>query len=84
MSYIAHLAGFVAGLLLGMVTLRNLREHSWEVALKWTGLVVFVCLIVAAVVIQIVFPNLVGLQPPMPTRSPLQQLQETTAVDVTI
>ncbi|XP_045581868.1 rhomboid-related protein 2 [Procambarus clarkii] len=67
-SYVAHLAGFCAGLLVGMVTLRNLREHRWEIILKWTGLAVFLCLITAAIVIQIVFPDLVGLYPPMPKK----------------
>lgn len=68
-SYIAHLAGFAAGLLLGMVTLRNLKEHRWEVILKWTGLLVFLALIAAAVVIQVAYPDLVGLYPPMPERN---------------
>ncbi|XP_063841418.1 rhomboid-related protein 2-like [Scylla paramamosain] len=68
-SYVAHLAGFVAGLLLGMVTLRNLKEHRWEVALKWTGLAVFLALIAAAVVIQVAYPDVVGLYPPMPENS---------------
>lgn len=68
MSYVAHLAGFAAGLLLGMVTLRNLKEHRWEVVLKWTGLAVFLALIAAAVVIQVAYPDLIGLYPPMPER----------------
>ena len=67
-SYVAHLAGFVAGLLLGMVTLRNLKEHRWEIALKWTGLAVFLALIAAAVVIQVAYPDVVGLYPPMPEK----------------
>ena len=68
MSYIAHLAGFVAGLLLGMVTLRNLKEYRWEAVLKWTGLAVFLALIAVAIVIQVAYPDLVGLYPPMPER----------------
>lgn len=67
-SYVAHLAGFVAGLLLGMVTLRNLREHRWEIVLKWIGLAVFLILIIAAITIQVAFPDLVGLYPPMPEK----------------
>ncbi|KAG7153380.1 Rhomboid-related protein 1-like [Homarus americanus] len=76
-SYVAHLAGFVAGLLVGMVTLRNLREHRWEIILKWIGLTVFLCLITAAIVIQIVFPDLVGLYSPMP-----EKLTVETATDI--
>lgn len=75
----AHLAGFVAGLLLGMVTLRNLKEHRWEVALKWTGLAIFLALIAAAVVIQVAYPDLVGLYPPMPESSVSGKLLEGQA-----
>lgn len=77
MSYVAHLAGFGAGLLLGMVTLRNLKEHRWEIALKWTGLAVFLALIAAAVVIQVAYPDLVGLYPPMPERAASGRLLAT-------
>lgn len=79
-SYIAHLAGFAAGLLLGMVTLRNLKEHRWEVALKWTGLAVFLALIAAAIVIQVAYPDLVGLYPPMPARGVSNKLLVTEVV----
>lgn len=65
-SYVAHLAGAVAGLLLGMVTLRNLKEYKWEQALKWTGLVIFAGCLIAAIVIQVAFPDLVGLDPAFP------------------
>lgn len=68
-SYVAHLAGFVAGLLVGMVTLRNLKEHRWEIVLKWIGLSIFLMLIAAAVTIQVAFPDLVGLYPPMPEKA---------------
>lgn len=80
----AHLAGFVAGLLVGMVTLRNLREYRWEVVLKWIGLVVFIALITAAIVIQVFFPDLVGLYPPMPERNPLADLVDEVARNVDI
>ncbi|KAK3861336.1 hypothetical protein Pcinc_044501 [Petrolisthes cinctipes] len=83
-SYVAHLAGFMAGLLVGMVTLRNLREHRWEVVLKWVGLVVFLFLVTAAIVIQIFFPDLVGLYPPMPQRKPLADLVDQVIGNVDI
>lgn len=75
-SYVAHLAGFGAGLLLGTVTLRNLKEHRWEIILKWTLLAVFIILLIAAITIQIAFPDLVGLYPPMPERTGLLKVAE--------
>ncbi|XP_071537732.1 rhomboid-related protein 2-like [Panulirus ornatus] len=83
-SYVAHLAGFVVGLLLGMVTLRNLREHRWEIILKWLGLAVFLCLIIAAIVIQVVFPDVVGLYPPMPARQPFQNLMAENTSEIIV
>lgn len=74
-SYVAHLAGFGAGLLLGTVTLRNLQEHRWEVILKWTLLAIFLLLTIAAITIQIAFPDLVGLYPPMPDRQTFGELK---------
>lgn len=74
-SYVAHLAGFGAGLLLGTVTLRNLQEHRWEVILKWTLLAIFLFLTIAAITIQIAFPDLVGLYPPMPDRQTFGELK---------
>ena len=49
-SYTAHLAGAVAGLLLGLVLLRNLRHQTWERALWWCGLLLFLGLFIGAVV----------------------------------
>lgn len=80
----AHLAGFVAGLLVGMVTLRNLREYRWEVVLKWIGLVVFLALMAAAILIQVLFPDLVGLYPPMPERKLLADMVDQVVKSVDI
>lgn len=40
-SYAAHIAGAVVGLLLGIVVLRNLRELKWERVLWWAALLTF-------------------------------------------
>lgn len=61
-----------------MVTLRNLKEHRWEIALKWTGLAVFLALMAAAIVIQVAYPDLVGLYPPMPERGASGRLLDTS------
>jgi len=41
-SYISHIGGFVAGLLLGIVILRNLRLKSWEQYAYWIALALFI------------------------------------------
>lgn len=39
-SYGGHLAGFASGILLGLICLRNVREHSWErEAKKWAAFI---------------------------------------------
>lgn len=60
-SYSAHVAGFIAGLLVGMVALRNLKEHRWEVILKWIGFAVFLLLLLIGIIIHIFFAKEVGL-----------------------
>lgn len=49
-SYVAHLAGALVGLLLGVVVLRNLRVHTWETALWWLCLLLSLGLFLAAIV----------------------------------
>ncbi len=49
-SYAAHLAGAVAGLLLGVVVLRNLRVRHWERAVWWLSLLLFLGLFLAGIV----------------------------------
>jgi len=49
-SYVAHLAGALVGLLLGIVVLRNLREHKWERVLWWFCLILFLILFLAAII----------------------------------
>ncbi|KAB7493922.1 Rhomboid-related protein 1 [Armadillidium nasatum] len=60
-SYSAHVAGFIAGLLVGMVALRNLKEHKWEIVLKWAGFAIFLVMVILAIIIHIFFPDVVGL-----------------------
>lgn len=69
-SYSAHVAGFIAGLLVGMVALRNLREHRWEVILKWTGFGIFAVMVAFAIMVHIFFPELFGLYTNPYTRFP--------------
>jgi len=56
-SYTAHLAGAVAGVLIGNVVLRNLKVHRWERAVWWASLAAFLVLIAAAVIVNVAAPD---------------------------
>ena len=49
-SYTAHIAGGVVGLLLGVVLLRNLTYKTWERAMWWCSLLIFLGLFLGAIV----------------------------------
>ncbi|CAI4228814.1 unnamed protein product [Auanema sp. JU1783] len=50
-SHLSHLGGFVAGLLLGVLLLRNFRKHRWERVIWWFSLTVFLILLSASIVL---------------------------------
>ena len=52
-GYMAHLGGFVGGLFLGIVVLKNFRVYKWERVLFWLSLVVFLVLLVIAAIINL-------------------------------
>ncbi|XP_075227208.1 rhomboid-related protein 3-like [Lycorma delicatula] len=54
-GYQAHLAGAVAGLLLGIYVLRNLEVYSWEKILKWICFTLYIILTVLAILYNIIF-----------------------------
>lgn len=56
-GYTAHLAGAVAGLLVGVFMLRNLNVRPWEKKLCWFCIVIYVLLIGSAVIWNAVFPE---------------------------
>uniref|UniRef100_A0A7I4YAS0 rhomboid protease n=2 Tax=Haemonchus contortus TaxID=6289 RepID=A0A7I4YAS0_HAECO len=58
-SYVSHIGGFVAGILLGVVILRNFRRHKWEARLWWASLVAFVFFIVICIVL-IIAPDMLS------------------------
>lgn len=45
-SYAAHFAGALAGLMIGLVCLRNLRVHKWEKILGWILFAIFILLMI--------------------------------------
>ena len=54
MSYVGHIAGATAGLLLGIVVLRNLMEEPWEKYLWWTCLLVLALLFTVGIIWNVV------------------------------
>lgn len=56
-AYIAHIAGALAGLLIGHVVLRNLRPLRWERVLWWISLVTFLVLIFIMALFNAVAPD---------------------------
>lgn len=47
----SHIGGFLAGLLMGIVLLRNFKLRKWEVYAWWFSLVAYVLLVSVCVVI---------------------------------
>ncbi|XP_063982276.1 rhomboid-related protein 2-like isoform X2 [Diachasmimorpha longicaudata] len=48
-GYVAHLAGAIAGLLVGINVLRNLEVQTWEKALWWASIFTYTALMAAAI-----------------------------------
>ncbi|CAJ0598711.1 unnamed protein product [Cylicocyclus nassatus] len=57
-SYVSHIGGFVAGVLLGIVLLRNFRRHRWEGNVWWTALAVYT-FFVAVCIVLIIAPDFI-------------------------
>ncbi|KAG8232726.1 hypothetical protein J437_LFUL013319 [Ladona fulva] len=56
-GYAAHLAGAIAGLLVGINILRNLEVRQWERVIWWASLVLFAALMIGAVIWNAAFPE---------------------------
>ncbi|VDP17877.1 unnamed protein product [Soboliphyme baturini] len=55
-SYVAHIGGFVAGLLMGIVILRNFSKKSWERVVWWIALVGYIILVLFCIFWNIFYP----------------------------
>lgn len=55
-GHMAHLAGAMTGLLIGVVMLRNLRKENWERYCWWTSLLLFIVLVTCGVLLNIFLP----------------------------
>jgi rhomboid-related protein 1/2/3 len=56
-GYAAHLAGAVAGLLVGINVLRNLEIKSWERKVWWISITLYTTLMLAAIIWNAAFPS---------------------------
>ncbi|XP_060806549.1 rhomboid-related protein 2 [Amyelois transitella] len=52
-GYVAHLAGAIAGLLVGIGVLRNLERRKWEKRLWWAAVVLYFSLMIAGILANI-------------------------------
>jgi len=53
-SYAAHIAGAIAGLLVGIAVLRNLRVSRWETILGYFAILVYILLVAGIILFNII------------------------------
>ncbi|XP_072745583.1 rhomboid-related protein 2 isoform X3 [Anoplolepis gracilipes] len=56
-GYVAHLAGAIAGLLVGINILRNLEVQTWEKVIWWASMFTFTSLMTAAILWNVLFTS---------------------------
>lgn len=56
-SHMSHLCGAIAGLLVGIGVLRNLKVRPWERVLWWVAVTLFVLLMLSGVMVHIFLPG---------------------------
>lgn len=56
-GYMAHLCGAIAGLLVGIGVLRNLKVRSWEKKLWWFAVTLYLGLMSAGICFHIFYPS---------------------------
>lgn len=59
-GYMAHLAGAIAGLLVGINVLRNLEVKTWEKFLWWASIFVYTILMAIAILYNVFYENKYG------------------------
>ncbi|KAK3781447.1 hypothetical protein RRG08_019072 [Elysia crispata] len=53
----AHIGGFVAGIFMGVLILRNIKRHSWERTLGWTMLALYLAFVAFCVLFNVFYPG---------------------------
>ncbi|XP_034945072.1 rhomboid-related protein 2 isoform X2 [Chelonus insularis] len=56
-GYVAHFAGAIAGLLVGINVLRNLEVQTWEKVVWWASIFTYTALMAAAILWNILYPS---------------------------
>jgi rhomboid-related protein 1/2/3 len=56
-GYAAHVAGAIAGLLVGINILRNLEVKSWEKKVWWASIILYTVLMLVAIIWNAAFPS---------------------------
>ncbi|KAK0183062.1 hypothetical protein PV327_001137 [Microctonus hyperodae] len=56
-GYVAHFAGAIAGLLVGINVLRNLEVQTWEKAVWWASIFTYTALMAVAILWNIFYPS---------------------------
>ncbi|XP_076181889.1 rhomboid-4 isoform X2 [Ptiloglossa arizonensis] len=56
-GYVAHFAGAIAGLLVGINVLRNLEVKKWEKVVWWTSIITYTGLMTAAILWNILYTS---------------------------
>ncbi|XP_076631524.1 rhomboid-4 isoform X1 [Colletes latitarsis] len=56
-GYVAHFAGAIAGLLVGINVLRNLEVKTWEKVIWWTSIITYTGLMTAAILWNILYTS---------------------------
>lgn len=56
-SFVAHLAGFIAGILMGIPLLRNIRQKPWERVMFWIALGLYAAFLIFAIFWNIFWPG---------------------------
>ncbi|VDN35240.1 unnamed protein product [Gongylonema pulchrum] len=56
-SHISHFAGFIAGVLMGTIVLRNFRKKNWERVVWWIAVTV-TCLLLTTLIILNIVPHI--------------------------
>lgn len=59
-GYVAHLAGAIAGLLVGINVLRNLEVQTWEKFLWWASIFIYTILMTIAILYNVFYENSYG------------------------
>jgi len=56
-GYAAHVAGAIAGLLVGISILRNLEVQAWEKKVWWASIILYIVLMLVAIIWNAAFPS---------------------------